>query len=42
MTYPFTTLGGVTVHKQVSGERVYDINKDGVSTTGSTRTGSRT
>lgn len=29
--YPFTGLGGVKVYKQVSGERVYDINKDGVS-----------
>ncbi len=31
VTYPFTTLGGVTVDKQVSGQRVYDINKDGVA-----------
>ncbi|MGZ4429411.1 MAG: hypothetical protein ACXVXH_15475 [Nocardioidaceae bacterium] len=31
VTYPFTALGGVTVHKQVSGTRVYDINKDGVA-----------
>ena len=31
MTYPFTTLGGVKVDKQVSGQRVYDINKDGVA-----------
>ena len=31
VTYPFTTLGGVKVDKQVSGQRVYDINKDGVS-----------
>ena len=31
VTYPFTTLGGVKVDKQVSGERVYDINKDGVA-----------
>ena len=31
MTYPFTGLGGVTVDKQVSGQRVYDINKDGVA-----------
>ena len=31
MTYPFTTLGGVKVDQQVSGERVYDINKDGVA-----------
>ncbi len=28
--YPFKALGGVTVSKQVSGQRVYDINKDGV------------
>ena len=31
MTYPFTGLGGVTVDQQVSGQRVYDINKDGVA-----------
>jgi hypothetical protein len=31
VTYPFTTLGGVKVYQQVSGQRVYDINKDGVS-----------
>lgn len=31
VTYPFTGLGGVQVHQQVSGERVYDINKDGVA-----------
>jgi hypothetical protein len=31
VTYPFTALGGVTVDKQVSGSREYDINKDGVS-----------
>ena len=31
VTYPFTTLGGVTVDQQVSGQRVYDINKDGVA-----------
>ena len=31
VTYPFTTLGGVKVDQQVSGQRVYDINKDGVS-----------
>ncbi len=31
VTYPFKGLGGVTVHKQVSGKRVYDINVDGVS-----------
>jgi hypothetical protein len=28
--YPFTGFGGVTVHKQVSGKRTYDINTDGV------------
>jgi microsomal dipeptidase-like Zn-dependent dipeptidase len=28
--YPFTGFGGVTVHKQVSGERTYDVNLDGV------------
>ena len=31
VTYPFKALGGVTVKKQVSGERVYDINVDGVA-----------
>jgi microsomal dipeptidase-like Zn-dependent dipeptidase len=31
VTYPFEALGGVTVKKQVSGERVYDINVDGVA-----------
>ncbi|HET6654182.1 MAG TPA: hypothetical protein VFH10_16210 [Nocardioides sp.] len=31
VTYPFEGLGGVTVHQQRSGERVYDINVDGVS-----------
>ena len=31
VTYPFTTLGGVKVDRQVSGQRVYDINKDGVA-----------
>ncbi len=31
VTYPFTGYGGVTVRKQVSGERVYDINADGVA-----------
>jgi hypothetical protein len=31
VTYPFTTLGGVKVDKQVSGQRVYDINQDGVA-----------
>jgi hypothetical protein len=31
VTYPFTTLGGVKVNRQVSGQRVYDINNDGVA-----------
>ncbi|HET6668395.1 MAG TPA: hypothetical protein VFG98_14050 [Intrasporangium sp.] len=31
VSYPFTGLGGVTVDQQRSGERVYDINVDGVS-----------
>lgn len=31
VTYPFTTLGGVKVSQQVSGQRTYDINQDGVS-----------
>ena len=31
VTYPFQGLGGVTIDKQVSGERVYDINVDGVA-----------
>ncbi|HEY0773564.1 MAG TPA: hypothetical protein VGD51_05740, partial [Nocardioidaceae bacterium] len=31
VTYPFKGLGGVTVKKQVSGKRVYDINVDGVA-----------
>jgi hypothetical protein len=31
VTYPFTGLGGVTVNRQRSGQRVYDINKDGVA-----------
>lgn len=30
VTYPFTGLGGVTIDKQVSGQRTYDINTDGV------------
>ena len=29
--YPFTGMGGVTVDKQQAGERVYDINVDGVA-----------
>jgi hypothetical protein len=31
VTYPFRGLGGVTVKKQHSGERIYDINVDGVA-----------
>jgi hypothetical protein len=31
VTYPFTGLGGVTIDKQVSGQRTYDINVDGVA-----------
>jgi hypothetical protein len=31
VTYPFTGFGGTTVNKQRSGERVYDINVDGVA-----------
>ncbi|HVI34728.1 MAG TPA: hypothetical protein VM684_00725, partial [Gaiellales bacterium] len=31
VTYPFTGWGGVTVNKQQSGTRVYDINTDGVA-----------
>jgi hypothetical protein len=31
VTYPFTTLGGVKVDQQVSGQRTYDINEDGVA-----------
>lgn len=31
VTYPFTGLGGVTIGKQVSGQRTYDINVDGVA-----------
>ena len=31
VTYPFDGLGGVTIDQQVSGERTYDINVDGVS-----------
>lgn len=29
--YPFQGFGGVTVHRQVSGQRVYDVNVDGVA-----------
>jgi hypothetical protein len=31
VTYPFRGLGGVTVDRQVSGERTYDVNLDGVA-----------
>jgi microsomal dipeptidase-like Zn-dependent dipeptidase len=31
VTYPFRGLGGVTIGQQLAGERVYDINKDGVA-----------
>ena len=31
VTYPFNGLGGVSIGKQVSGERTYDINVDGVA-----------
>ncbi|GAB2865873.1 hypothetical protein [Nocardioides pacificus] len=31
VTYPFRGLGGITVDKQRSGSRVYDINADGVA-----------
>ena len=31
VTYPFEGLGGVTIDKQVSGQRTYDINVDGVA-----------
>ena len=31
VTYPFTGLGGVRIGKQHAGERVYDINVDGVA-----------
>ncbi|MBF4161274.1 amidohydrolase family protein [Nocardioides acrostichi] len=31
VTYPFEGLGGVTIKKQHAGERVYDINVDGVA-----------
>ncbi|MCW2825247.1 MAG: hypothetical protein JWQ91_2164 [Aeromicrobium sp.] len=31
VTYPFKGLGGVTVRQQVSGQRTYDINVDGVA-----------
>ena len=31
VTYPFRGLGGVTIDRQVSGERTYDVNVDGVA-----------
>ncbi|MGA8845063.1 MAG: hypothetical protein WB471_00420, partial [Nocardioides sp.] len=31
VTYPITGLGGVTLNRQQAGERVYDINVDGVA-----------
>ncbi len=31
VTYPFDGLGGVTIRRQRSGERTYDVNVDGVS-----------
>jgi hypothetical protein len=31
VTYPFTGLGGVRISKEHSGQRVYDINVDGVA-----------
>ena len=31
VTYPFEGIGGVTIGKQRSGQRVYDINVDGVA-----------
>ena len=31
VTYPFTGFGGVRVARQVSGERTYDVNVDGVA-----------
>ena len=30
VTYPFTTLGGATADRQVTGERTWDYNRDGV------------
>ena len=29
--YPFTGFGGTTIDRQVSGERVFDVNRDGVA-----------
>ncbi|HUP98901.1 MAG TPA: hypothetical protein VM093_00410 [Aeromicrobium sp.] len=31
VTYPFTGLGGVTIDRQVSGQRTYNINTDGLA-----------
>ncbi len=31
VTYPFTGLGGVKINKQISGQRTYNINTDGVA-----------
>lgn len=31
VSYPFTGFGGTTIRKQVSGERTFDINTDGVA-----------
>ncbi|WP_203336458.1 hypothetical protein [Nocardioides limicola] len=31
VTYPFTGINGITVHRQVSGEKIYDINVHGVA-----------
>jgi hypothetical protein len=31
VTYPFTGFGGITVRQQVSGEKTYNINTDGVA-----------
>lgn len=31
VTYPFTAMGGVTVNQQRAGDRVFDINTDGVA-----------
>ena len=31
VTYPFAGFGGTVINQQVSGERVYDINADGVA-----------
>ncbi len=31
VSYPFKGLGGITVRKQHAGQRVYDINRDGVA-----------